>query len=261
MAPRPDSDITLTLESIVAGYGPMTILHGASFGIERGKITTVIGPNGAGKSTVFKAIFGLIKVREGRIMFEGEDVTNRPPRRLIERGISYVPQGRNVFPELSVRHNLELGGMAAPKHIDLEARVEAALDRFPILRTKARDQASTLSGGQQKLLEIARSTLLEPKLLLIDEPSIGLSPIMTRQTFDILLALRESGVTVLLIEQNARSALQIADYGLVLEQGRARLMAPARDLLGDPRIAELFLGGTTHGRGGQTPDVGATDAR
>ena len=258
MAHRPD--LALSLDSVVAGYGPMTILHGATFGIERAKITTIIGPNGAGKSTVFKAVFGLIKVRSGRVVFEGEDVANQPPRRLLELGIGYVPQGRNIFPELSVLHNLELGGMAVPKHVDLRARIEAAMDRFPILRTKARSQASTLSGGQQKLLEIARSTLLDPKLLLVDEPSIGLSPLMIRQTFEILLALRESGVTIVLIEQNARSALQLADYGLVLEQGRARLTAPARDLLDDPRIAELFLGGTTQDKGG-TPHAGAIDAR
>ncbi len=240
----PDAQPILSLDSVVAGYGPMTILHGTTFGIERGKITTVIGPNGAGKSTVFKAIFGLLKVRSGRIAFEGADVTNLTPRRLLAEGISYVPQGRNIFPELSVLHNLELGGIAAPAGIDVAARIEAALARFPILRQKAKAQASTLSGGQQKLLEIARSMLLEPKLLLIDEPSIGLSPLMVRETFDILLGLRDRGTTILLIEQNARSALQMSDRGLVLEQGQTRMADTASALLNDPRVAELFLGGS-----------------
>lgn len=260
MVPDSPSPPILRLDSVVAGYGPMTILHGTSFDVQRGKITTVIGPNGAGKSTVFKAVFGLIDVRSGRITFEGRDVTHASPRRPLELGISYVPQGRNIFPELSVRHNLEFGGVAAPRSIDLEERIEAAMQRFPILRSKAHLQASTLSGGQQKLLEIARSTLLDPRLVLIDEPSIGLSPLMVRETFDILLSLRDRGVTILLIEQNARSALQLSDHGLVLEQGRTRLTGTAKELLDDPRVAELFLGGTTHGAGGEAANADAIDA-
>lgn len=246
MAPDRPENTVLTLDGVVAGYGPMTILHGTTFAVERGKITTVIGPNGAGKSTVFKAVFGLIKVRTGRIAFDGQEVTNLEPRRLLAKGISYVPQGRNIFPELTVLHNLELGGIAAPPEIDVPARIEAALERFPVLRSKARTQASTLSGGQQKLLEIARSMLLDPKLLLIDEPSIGLSPLMVRETFDILKDLRDRGTTILLIEQNARSALQMSDRGLVLEQGQTRLADSAQALLDDPRVGELFLGGGSH---------------
>ena len=249
MAPERGTPPILALDSVVAGYGPMTILHGTTFEIERGKITTVIGPNGAGKSTVFKTVFGLLKVRSGRIAFEGTDITNLAPRQLLAAGISYVPQGRNIFPELSVLHNLELGGIAAPPGTDIKARIEVALERFPILRTKAKAQASTLSGGQQKLLEIARSMLLDPKLLLIDEPSIGLSPLMVRETFDILLDLRKRGTTILLIEQNARSALQISDRGLVLEQGQTRMSDTAAALLVDPRVGELFLGGTSQHAG------------
>ncbi len=249
MAPDAATAPILTLDGVVAGYGAMTILHGTTLGVERGRITTVIGPNGAGKSTVFKAIFGLIKVRTGRIAFEGADITNHSPRRLLAAGISYVPQGRNIFPELSVLHNLELGGVAAPPEIDVPARIEAALDRFPILRAKAKDQASTLSGGHQKLLESARSMLLDPKLLLIDEPSIGLSPLMVRETFDILKDLRDKGTTILLIEQNARSALQMSDRGLVLEQGQTRMSDTAHALLHDPRVGELFLGGGSRADG------------
>jgi branched-chain amino acid transport system ATP-binding protein len=222
----------------------MTILNGTTFKVRRAAITTVIGPNGAGKSTVFKAIFGLLKLREGAIRLEGTDITGWSQRKLLEAGICYVPQGRNIFPELSVRHNLELGAVAAGAHItDMPRRIEAALDRFPALRAKADVQASTLSGGQQKQLEIVRGLLLDPKLVLIDEPSIGLSPMLVQETFAILMELRAKGVTILMIEQNARSALEISDEGLVLELGQTRMQGPAAEILADPRVAQLFLGG------------------
>jgi branched-chain amino acid transport system ATP-binding protein len=234
----------LRLEEIVGGYGKMTILNRTSFEVPAGTITTIIGPNGAGKSTVFKAIFGLIKVQSGRVLFQGNDITNATQRRLLAAGICYVPQGRNIFPELSVRHNIELGAVTAAKTIaDLPQRIEAALDRFPVLRRKASQQASTLSGGEQKQLEIVRGLLLDPKLVLIDEPSIGLSPLMAQETFAILKDLRARGVTVLMVEQNARSALQISDIGVVLELGQTRIVDAADKILGDPRIGRLFLGG------------------
>jgi branched-chain amino acid transport system ATP-binding protein len=237
-------DTILNVEGLVGGYGKMTILNGTSFSVPAGTITTVIGPNGAGKSTVFKAIFGLLKLREGRVIFKGRDVTGMTPRELLSTGICYVPQGRNIFPELSVRHNIELGASAAGRDItDLPARIETALDRFPVLRTKAAQQASTLSGGEQKQLEIVRGLLLNPELVLIDEPSIGLSPQMVQQTFNILKELRARGVSVVMIEQNARSALEISDYGIVLELGQTRLVDRADRVLNDPRIGELFLGG------------------
>jgi len=234
----------LELDGVVGGYGAMTILNGTTFKVRRAAITTVIGPNGAGKSTVFKAIFGLLKLREGHIRLEGADITNWSQRKLLEAGVCYVPQGRNIFPELSVRHNLELGAVAAGAHItDMPRRIEAALDRFPSLRAKADAQASTLSGGQQKQLEIVRGLLLDPKLVLIDEPSIGLSPLLVQETFAILMELRARGVTILMIEQNARSALEISDEGLVLELGQTRMQGPAAEILADPRVAQLFLGG------------------
>jgi branched-chain amino acid transport system ATP-binding protein len=237
------TDGILRFEDVVAGYGRETILHGLTFDVRRGAITTVIGPNGAGKSTAFKAAFGMLPVRSGRIFFDGSEITNRAPRELIAAGICYVPQGRNIFSELSVRHNLELGGIAAPKGFDLEARMEAAMDRFPVLRRKARQQASTLSGGEQKMLEIARGLLLEPKLMLIDEPSIGLSPILVEELFALLKELRGRGITVLMIEQNAKRALENSDDGIVLELGRMRIADRADKILTDPRIGQLFLGG------------------
>jgi branched-chain amino acid transport system ATP-binding protein len=232
----------LRLAEVTGGYGRMSILNGCSFDVARAAITTVIGPNGAGKSTTFKAIFGMLTLREGRIWFDGRDITGWPPGRLLALGICYVPQGRNIFPELSVRANLELGGVALGSAAAMRPRVEAALDRFAVLRQKAAAQASTLSGGQQKLLEIARGLIAEPRLMLIDEPSIGLSPLMVKEVFATLQGLRDGGMSILMVEQNARSALEISDFGLVLEGGRARMSGPAREILQDPRVAKLFLG-------------------
>jgi branched-chain amino acid transport system ATP-binding protein len=233
----------LLLDNIVAGYGKMTILNGTTARVRRGAITTVVGPNGAGKSTMFKAVFGLLRVRSGTITFDGRDTTNLPPRRLLDRGIAYVPQGRNIFPELSVRHNLELGGVALSDQASLSRRIEEMMGRFPMLKERADAQASTLSGGQQKMLEVARGLLLDPELLLIDEPSIGLAPLMVQEIFELLKTLRDQGVTILMIEQNAKQALKASDYGLVLEQGQTRIEASAAEILADPRIAQLFLGG------------------
>jgi branched-chain amino acid transport system ATP-binding protein len=238
-----DSDPILLLEGVVAGYGKTTILHGTSATIRRGAITTVIGPNGAGKSTMFKAIFGLLEVRAGRVVLDGRETSNRTPRQMLDGGVCYVPQGRNIFPELSVRHNLELGAVMAPKDFDLDGAMAAAMDRFPVLRRKADMQASTLSGGEQKMLEIARSLLLAPKLIMVDEPSIGLSPIMVGELFATLTDMRSRGITVLMIEQNAKRALEISDHGIVLELGRVRIADTARAIVTDPRIGQLFLGG------------------
>jgi branched-chain amino acid transport system ATP-binding protein len=206
------ADSLLVLEDVVAGYGGLTVLNGISLKAERGAITTVIGPNGAGKSTVFKTVFGLLPARSGRVLFEGREVTHFTPRRLLELGISYVPQGRNMFP-------------------------------VPMLRERARAQASTLSGGQQKLLEIARALLLEPKLMLIDEPSIGLSPRLVQETFAILQDLRAKGMSILMVEQNAKRALEVSDFGVVVELGRVRMAGEARAILADPKVGQLFLGG------------------
>jgi branched-chain amino acid transport system ATP-binding protein len=233
----------LRLDGIDAGYGKMTILNGMSARIRRGAITTVIGPNGAGKSTMFKTVFGLLPVRAGNISFNGRDTTNFSPRQMLDAGVVYIPQGRNIFPELNVRHNLELGGVALSDQASLPGRLAAITRRFPMLREKADTQASTLSGGQQKMLEIARGLLLDPKLILIDEPSIGLSPVLVREVFAILKELRDRGVTIVLIEQNAKQALQISDDALVLEQGQTRIEDSASNILADPRIAQLFLGG------------------
>lgn len=239
------SDAVLSLDGVVGGYGAMQILNGTTFDVRRGTITTIIGANGAGKSTSFKAAFGLLKLSAGKVILDGRDVTTWHPRERLQAGMCYVPQGRNIFAELTVHENLELGAAAASRGIDVAARIETAKTRFPMLRRKSSQQASTLSGGEQKLLEVARGLLLDPKLVLIDEPSVGLSPIMVQEIFTVLKELRAAGVTILMVEQNARSALEISDDGIVLELGRTRMTAPARALLDDPAIGQLFLGGHT----------------
>lgn len=233
----------LEVKDVYGGYGKITILNGVSFSIPRASITTVIGPNGAGKSTVFKAIFGLLDIHSGDIRLDGKAVTRFSPRQMIAEGVSYVPQGRNVIPQLSVWHNLELGGVTASDQAKVKARIAEVMDQFPILRERQRQKAVSLSGGQQKQLEIARSLILDPKLLLIDEPSIGLSPSLVQEVFLTLQRLRDNGVTVLMVEQNAKAALAMSDFGLVLELGQTRLHDRAAALLADPRVGRLFLGG------------------
>ncbi len=239
----------LAVERLVGGYGATTILNGASFTARRGAITALIGPNGAGKSTVFKAIFGLLRLREGRVVFAGEDVTGRTPAELLARGMAYVPQGRNLFPELSVAENLELGGTSLRNLSLTRERMDAVMARFPALARRARAQASTLSGGEQKQLEIGRALLLEPKLLLLDEPSIGLSPKLVDEVFELLVRLRGEGVTILMVEQNAKKALARSDDAVVLQQGTVVLTGPAKVVLDRPDIGELFLGGALRAAG------------
>jgi len=192
---------------------------------------------------LFKTVFGLLPVSSGLLEPDGRSTSNVSPRQMIDAGACYVPQGRNIFPELAVLHNLELGGVALSDRSLLAARLEGMLQRFALLRGKARAQASTLSGGQQKLFEVARGPLLDPKLMLVDAPPIGLSPLLVQEVFAVLKGLREQGVTVLLIEQNAKQVLQVSDYGLGLEQGLPRIEGTASKALADQRIARLFLGG------------------
>ena len=237
------SDAILETRNLHKSFGALKATDDLSIDLMPGEIHAIIGPNGAGKSTVFKAIFGLIPVRSGEVRIAGEVVTGFTPRELLARGVVYIPQGRNLFPELSVRHNLEMGGISLADQSLLPARMEKIFDRFPILRERADRQASTLSGGEQKILELGRGLLLDPKLVLIDEPSIGLAPLIVRKVFEELIALRDAGVSVLMVEQNARSALAVSDHALVLEQGRLALSGRAADILNDPRIGTLFLGG------------------
>ena len=233
----------LTTNNLVSGYGQTTILNGTTIEVPEAALTTLIGPNGAGKSTLFKAIFGMLPVREGTITFNGEEITGLKPINLLAKGMAYVPQGRNIFSQLSVEHNLEFGGISLRDLSETRRRMARVYARFPILQERAYAQAGTLSGGEQKMLEIGRAMLLDPKMLLIDEPSIGLSPILVQLVFEELLALRDSGVTILMIEQNAKQALGVSDYGIVLQQGRLALHGTADEVLNHPEIGHLFLGG------------------
>lgn len=241
-----NTDIILRTKDLVGGYGRTTILHGTTIEVPRAALTTVIGPNGAGKSTLFKAIFGMLDIRSGTITMNGKDITKMKPMEKLQNGMAYVPQGRNIFPQLTVEHNLEFGGVSLRDLNETRRRMERVYEQFPILKERHKAQASTLSGGEQKMLEISRALLLDPKLLLIDEPSIGLSPILVQQTFDLLLKLRDQGVTILMIEQNAKNALGISDYGIVLQQGRMALYGTAYEVLNHPEIGHLFLGGAVH---------------
>jgi branched-chain amino acid transport system ATP-binding protein len=234
----------IEFENVVAGYSAtLTILNELSLDARAGEITLLIGPNGAGKSTVLKALFGLLTPRAGEIRFGGRRISGMSPRDMIACGLAFVPQGRNLFPSLSALHNLELGGITLPGRALRRERVEEILELFPGIRERLASQASTLSGGEQKQLEIGRALLLKPRVLLIDEPSIGLSPKISQAVFQLLRRLADTGITVLMVEQNVRSALKYADRALVLEMGRLALDRPAGELLEDPNLNRLFLGG------------------
>jgi branched-chain amino acid transport system ATP-binding protein len=233
----------IEFDKVVAGYSAsLTILNETTLDAREGEITLLIGPNGAGKSTVLKTLFGILVPRSGEVRFEGRRINGRAPRSLLADGIAFVPQGRNLFPSLSVRHNLELGGITLPG-AELPRRIEEVLERFPRIRQRLDNQASTLSGGEQKQLEVGRALLLRPRVLLVDEPSIGLSPLLVQDVMSLIRQLAEAGTTVLMVEQNVRTALKFADRALVLEMGRLALDRPAAELLGDPDLNRLFLGG------------------
>lgn len=237
------ADVAIEFDRVLAGYGDFMILNQLSLKARRGAITLLIGPNGAGKSTVLKTLFGLLKVREGRIRLAGQDITGATPKDLlVQHGIAFVPQGRNLFGQLTVFQNLELGGITLGMKTTHE-RIPEVLARFPRVKERIHSQASALSGGEQKQLEIARAMLLRPKVLLIDEPSIGLSPLVVADVFRLLQELTAQGTTVLMVEQNVKSALKISDDAIALESGRQVLHKPANELLSDPHIERLFLGG------------------
>jgi branched-chain amino acid transport system ATP-binding protein len=235
-------DTAIQFENVLAGYKDLMILNHLNLSIRRAAITLLIGPNGAGKSTVLKTLFGLLKPREGKVLFEGENISGAMQKDLLAKGIAFVPQGRNLFPQLSVYQNLELGGITLGTKLTHE-RIPEVLKFFPRVQERIHSQASALSGGEQKQLEIARALLLRPKVLLIDEPSIGLSPIVVKDVFKLLRQLVEQGTTILMVEQNVKSALGISDDAVALESGRCVLHRKASELLAEPDIERLFLGG------------------
>lgn len=232
---------TLTVRGLVAGYGELDILHGVSIDVHPQEIVTIIGPNGAGKSTLLKSIFGLVRPKGGTVTFLGEDVTGERPDRLVTKGMCLVPQNRNVFPRMTVEENLEMGAFAVRS--DARSRIAAIYDLFPPLKEKRKQPAGVLSGGQQQMVAIGRALMMNPKLLLLDEPTAGLSPAFQRMIFEKVVEINASGVPILMIEQNAKAALAISHRAYILTMGRNRLDGRASDLLDDPEVGQLFLGG------------------
>jgi len=233
----------LQLESVVAGYGRGDVLCGLDLEVAEGSVTCLVGPNGAGKSTVLRTLSGLLRPAAGRVLFAGEEIGGLSPARVLARGIVHVPQDRGLFPLMTVWDNVLMGGHSLRDRRVVAARAAAVAERFPLVAERRGDKAGSLSGGQQKLVEIARVLMLEPRLVLLDEPTMGLEPRARHLIFETIAALREQVQTVLLVEQNARAGLAIADHGAVLDGGRVALSGPGAVLLDDPRTAELYLGG------------------
>lgn len=233
----------LEVRNIVAGYenGP-DILNGATLTVRPGQIHCIIGPNGAGKSTLLKAICGMVDIRGGDVIMEGERLNGLRPDQMLRRGICFVPQERALFGRMTVRENLRMGGFILRDKQELERRVDEVLEHFPILRERAGQLAGTMSGGQQQTLSMARAMLIRPKIVMLDEPSLGLGPKIVQEMYDIMKILRDEGATIVLVEQNALMGLMASDWGVVLDLGRTLFEGPAPEVLEDPRIKELYLG-------------------
>lgn len=235
----------LKVTDVVAGYGDgPAILNGASLNVQPGKVHCIIGPNGAGKSTLLKAIVGMLKVREGDVRFKGRSLKGLRPDQVLREGICFVPQERALFPKMTVRENLRMGGFSLDDTSDLEARIDEIEARFPILGERRNQEAGTMSGGQQQTLAMARTMILKPEIVMLDEPSLGLAPKIVAEVFSIMRVMAEEGITILLVEQNALMGLKHADWGIVLDLGKTLFDGPADEILGDPRIQELYLGGS-----------------
>jgi neutral amino acid transport system ATP-binding protein len=229
---------------VEAGYGDALVLRGVSLAASAGELVAIIGPNGAGKSTLLKVVYGLLRPEAGRVRYASEDVTGLRPEQLTRRGLNYVPQLANVFPTLSVVENLQVGGVSL-RRAERRQAVAEMYEQFPLLAQRRRQRAGTLSGGQRKLLAIARALVTRPKVLLLDEPSAGLSPQAVQLVFEQLAAVKRRGIAIVMVEQNARRALALADTGYVLDMGRNAYVGPGRTLLRDPKVAELYLGAST----------------
>ena len=233
----------LLVEDINVYYGAIHALKGISFHMQQGEVVALIGGNGAGKSTTLNTISGLLRPRTGRVVFQDEDITVVPPQNIVRRGVIQSPEGRRIFPKLSVQENLEMGAYIYNDKQQIESDMESVMKRFPRLRERRKQYGGTLSGGEQQMLAIGRALMSRPSLLLLDEPSMGLSPILVEQIFEIIREINKQGTTILLVEQNAQMALSIADRGYVLETGRITLEGEAQALLENPMVIEAYLGG------------------
>jgi len=231
----------LELKSVVGGYGDTEILHGVSIQVDPGEIVVIIGPNGAGKSTAMRAVFGLLKLTGGQVLLDGQDITNTPPEKVVRQGVCYVPQTANIFPSLTVQENLEMGAFV--REDDFSGRLKEIYELFPPLLEKRRQTAGTLSGGQRQMVAMGKALMLEPKVLLLDEPTAGLSPKFRGEIFHTVKSINAAGTPILMVEQNAKQALNIANRGYVLVDGQNKFQGSGRDLLEDREVAEMFLGG------------------
>lgn len=232
----------LKIKNLSAGYGGPDIIHNVNMEVNEGEIVTIIGPNGAGKSTILKTLFGFTKVSNGEVYYFGGNVLNEKTENIIKRGISYVPQGRTVFANLSVEENLYMGGYIQNDKNKLKNELHKVYERFPKLYERRNQVTKTLSGGEQQMVSIGRALMLEPELLLLDEPSIGLAPIIIQELFEKLEEIKKSGTSILMVEQNANIALQYSDRAYVLEQGENKYQGTGKDLLNDKKVGELYIG-------------------
>lgn len=228
-------------EAMTGGYGSADILHGCTISVDKGQIAVIVGPNGAGKSTAMKAVFGMLKLRQGHVRLAGEDISALTPQARVGKGMAFVPQTSNIFPSMSVEENLEMGAYTRPDN--LKATMEQVYTLFPILKQKRRQAAGELSGGQRQQVAVGRALMTRPKVLMLDEPTAGVSPIVMDELFDRIIEIARTGISILMVEQNARQALAIADKGFVLVQGTNRFTDTGQALLADPEVRRSFLGG------------------
>jgi ABC-type branched-subunit amino acid transport system ATPase component len=233
----------LELRGVEAGYGSIQILHGVSLHVEPGEVVSVIGPNGAGKSTTFKAVMGFIAFLGGEVVFDGRSLVGQEPDRILARGLAYVPQGRVVFSQMTVRENLEMGAYLERNRAKVRAAMDHVFSLFPRLGERRRQLAGSMSGGEQQMLAMGRALMMRPKMLMLDEPSLGLSPRLVDEVFDKIGEMAREGLTTMLVEQNAARALEISDRAYVLELGRNRFEGTGRDLLANPEVRRMYLGG------------------
>lgn len=232
----------LEVENLAAGYGPMQVLHGMTFRVQEGQLVSLLGTNGAGKTTTLRTISGLLKTRSGRVRFLGEDITRVSASDIVKAGLVQVPEGRKLFVDMTVMENLELGAYTPKARKNRKKNLEWVFELFPILKERQKQLVGSMSGGQQQMVAIARGLMAEPKLLIMDEPSIGLSPLLTKQVFDIIRTIKEQGVTVLLVEQNLDQALAMSDYAYVVEHGRVVMSGTGEELMKDENLKKAYLG-------------------
>lgn len=248
-------DALLEVDGVVAGYGGGDVLRGVDLVVPKGSITCIVGPNGAGKSTLLATISGMLKPRKGRIMFCGRDLVGCSPKEVLSAGIVLVPQNHSLFRHMTVRENVEMGGFTLRDKVLVRQRLKAVEELFPIVAERAREKAGSLSGGQQRLVEFARSLMLGPSLVVLDEPSMGLDPKTSKTVFHTVRQMSRTGRTILLVEQNARAGLRLSSHGIVLENGQVRLHGTGREVLTHPEIGALYLGGAVAGPVNQGPHV------